>query len=443
MSSSTRTEKRPAPVNHLNSIRAEFDDQRLVADAGVLLASTLMNRLGLEDLVDNTLDLGKRPGASRPGRKVSSLIAAMLLGADSIDDAEVLRSGSTERLLGHRAMAPSTLGTFLRSHTFGHVRQVDRVLDQALKRAWEAGAGPEDKRLTIDIDSFVAEVHGYTKQGASYGYTKKRGYHPLIASRAGTSEVLHIRQRKGSANTQRGAFRFVTELLARCRRAGANGEILIRADSGFWNNRVMEFLDSRGCTYSIGVRSNPRISELITEIPEGAWQDVSDYPEDGICQVAETHLGHRRLIVRRVHLDAQENQTKLFTYWRYFAFLTNRGEEIHRVDKEHRQHAEVELVIRDLKDSALAHFPSASFAANSAWAVIGALAHNLSCWVNQLGLKESVPRRTRTLRRRYLAIPGRLTSSARRWTLHLPARWPWRKAFIEALTRIRALPVFA
>jgi len=155
----------------LDSIAVNFDDERLVAGAGVLLPITLAQRLGLEGLVDKLVDLGERAGAARPGRKVCSLVAAMLLGADSIDDCEILRSGSTERLLGHRAMAPSTLGTFLRSFSFGHVRQLDRVLAELLKRAWSAGAGPGKGRLVIDVDSFIGEVHGYLKQGAAFGYT--------------------------------------------------------------------------------------------------------------------------------------------------------------------------------------------------------------------------------------------------------------------------------
>jgi len=149
----------------------------------------------------------------------------MLLGADCIDDCDVLRAGRTEAILGHRAMAPSTLGTFLRSFTFGHVRQLDRVLAQALRRAWQAGAGPGNARLVIDVDSFVREVHGHAKQGAGYGYGYggKLGFHPILATRADTSEVLHVRLRKGAANTQRGALRFVDELLARVRQAGAAG----------------------------------------------------------------------------------------------------------------------------------------------------------------------------------------------------------------------------
>src|SRR2546423_5910324 len=146
----------PAAVKP-DSLVVEFDDERLIANAGLLLTSTLSGRLGLERLVEETVDLGERPGAARPGRKVLSLVHAMAAGADSIDDCDLLRAGGTEAVLGHRAMAPSTLGTFLRSFTFGHVRQLDRVLAEALCRAWRAGAGPRSGRLVVDVDSFVAQ----------------------------------------------------------------------------------------------------------------------------------------------------------------------------------------------------------------------------------------------------------------------------------------------
>jgi len=419
-----------------------FDDERVVVNAGLVLAVTLGRRLGLEQLVDAAVRLGSRPGASRPGRKVLSLVHAMLLGADSIDDCGVLRSGRTEAVLGHRAMAPSTLGTFLRSFTFGHVRQLDRVLGQLLRRAWSAGAGPGAGRLVIDVDSFVGEVHGNAKQGAGYGYTHKLGYHPLLATRADTSEVLHVRLRKGAANTQRGALRFVDELLARVRKAGAAGKILLRADSGFWNKKVIARLREQGCEFSIGVTMHKIVTAQIAQIPDDAWQPVADYPATGVCELAETTLGSERLIVRRVHLHAQDQQTELFAYWRHFAFITNRSEPAELVDTEHRQHAQVELVIRDLKDQALAHFPSGHYSANSAWTVIACVAHNLGRWTAQIGLPDPTPRAA-TIRRRLFALPGRLTNSARRQTLHLPARWPWQTDFIEALTRIRALPTAA
>jgi hypothetical protein len=421
-------------------IMVAFDDENAVANAGLLLPVTLGQRLGLEALVDGIVDLGDRPGAARPGRKILTLVHAMLLGADSIDDCAVLRAGRTQAILGHRAMAPSTLGTFLRSFTFGHVRQLDQVLASALKRAWAAGAGPGAKRLVIDIDSFVREVHGHKKQGAGYGYTHQLGYHPLMASRADTAEVLHIRQRKGQANTQRGALRFVQELIPRVRRAGATGVILLRADSGFWNKKVCAYLKKQGCEYSIGISIQPSVSARIAEIPETAWQTVKEYPTTGVCQVAETKLGDERLIVRRVHLHAQEAQAELFTYWRHHAFITNRSEPAMLVDSEHRQHAVVELVIRDLKDQALNHCPSGHYSANSAWAVIAALAHNLARWTLLLGSNDPTPRAARTTRRKLFTLPGRLTRTARQTTLHLPARWPWEGDYIHALTRIRALP---
>src|SRR3954470_7100288 len=292
-----------------------FDDERVVVNAGIVLAVTLGRRLGLERLVDQTVRLGGRAGASRPGRKVLSLICAMLLGADCIDDCDVLRAGRTEAVLGHKAMAPSTLGTFLRSFTFGHVRQLDRVLAEALKRAWRAGAGPGMRRLVIDIDSFVGEVHGHAKQGAGYGYTRKLGYHPILATRADSSEVLHVRLRRGQANSQRGALRFVDELLAGVRRAGASGQILLRADSGFWNKTVIARLRERGCEFSIGVTMQKVVTARIAEIPDENWQSVADYPDTGVCELAQTMLGAERLIVRRVHLHAQDQQTELFSYW--------------------------------------------------------------------------------------------------------------------------------
>jgi hypothetical protein len=422
----------------LDRLRVEFDDERAVANAGLLLPASLAGRLGIEELVDETVDLSGRPGGARPGRKLLTLCHAMLLGADSIDDCDVLRTGRTALVTGHRVMAPSTLGTFLRAFTFGHVRQLDRVLAETLRRAWEAGAGPGEERLTVDLDSFVGEVHGYEKEGAAYGYTRELGYHPLLATRAGSDEVLHVRLRTGSANTQRGALRFVDELIARVRRAGAAGEILVRADSGFWNKRITARLKGKGCLYSIGVRLTKPVAAAIDAIPEQTWRRLEDYPDTGEAEIAETALGDDRLIVRRVRTLDQQQQ--LFATWQHFAFITNREETLQLVEKEHREHATVELVIRDLLDQALRHFPSGRFNANAAWTVIAALAHNLHRWTELLGLPGERPRRARTLRRRLLTLPGRLTRTARRWTLHLPARWPWQDDWITALMRIRALP---
>ena len=178
----------------LDGVRVVFDDGWAVSDAGIALVATLAERLGIERVAGRLVQLSReRPGAANVGRKVMALVYAMLLGADSIDGCELLRAGRTRRLLGGWLPAPSTLGTFLRAFTFGHVRQLDRLLAEAITRAWRAGAGPGDGRLVVDVDSFIGEVHGYKKRGAGFGYTKRRGYHPLMASRADTGEVLHIR----------------------------------------------------------------------------------------------------------------------------------------------------------------------------------------------------------------------------------------------------------
>jgi Transposase DDE domain group 1 len=425
----------------LDGTRVCFDDERAVSDAGVMLVATLAQRLGIEELAQDGVRLRRdRPGAANAGRKVMALVYAMVLGADSIDDCDVLRAGRTGRLLGGWIPAPSTLGTFLRAFTFGHVRQLDWLLGRSVERAWQAGAGPGNGRLVVDVDSFVGEVCGRLKRGASYGYTRLLGYHPILATRADTREVLHIRMRKGSANTQKGMLRFCQELAARVDRAGARGEKLLRADSGFWNTKVFEYLEKIGWQYSIGVRNIKKIRSTVDAIDETAWQHI-DYPAGGEAQIAETVYGDRRLIVRRTRLIGV--QAELFPDWRHFALITNRTDALAVVEAEHRDHAVVEQVIADLKNQALAHFPSGDYDANAAWTVLGALAHNLLRWTQLLGLPETTVRAARTLRRRLIAVPGRLTRHARGWTLHLPARWPWQQDYTRALKRIRALPAAA
>src|SRR6516225_4308370 len=259
----------------LDGVRVVFDDERVVSDAGIALVATLAGRLGIEQLVGRFVRLRRdRAGAGNAGRKVMALIFAMLLGADCIDDCELLRAGRTRRLLGGWLPAPSTLGTFLRAFTFGHVRQLDKLLGEALVRAWRAGAGPGKGRLVIDVDSFVGEVCGRLKQGAAYGYTKVLGYHPILATRADTREVLHIRLRTGSANTQKGMLRFTEELIARISRAGASGVKLLRADSGFWNTKVFMRLEQAGWQYSIGVRMQQGIRRAVEAIDEHAWLTI-------------------------------------------------------------------------------------------------------------------------------------------------------------------------
>ena len=233
------------PQNNPDRIQIAFDDHRLVNNAGLLLPSTLALRVGLRELVDHHLDLGDAPGRANVGDKMLTLLASALAGGDCIDDADALRGGRTSSVLGCMVKAPSTLGTFLRSFRWGHVRQLDRVSRELLARAWKTGAGPGDAPLAIDLDSTICETYGLAKEGARHhGYTGKRGYHPLLARAwsigAGTGDVLMARLREGRANTARGAAHFLRETVGRVRYAGAPcGERRMTSCAPFpaWGNR--------------------------------------------------------------------------------------------------------------------------------------------------------------------------------------------------------------
>ena len=213
---------------NLDRFETTFDHDGIVANAGLIVAATLMARLGLETLIDRWV----KTGSANPGRKILTVVAAMLAGGTHIDHVNMLRAGATGRVLGFKVMAPSTVGTFLRSFTFGHIRQLDAVASRVMVRAWQLGAGPGTDPVVIDLDSTICEVHGKAKQGAAYGYTKRLGYHPLLATLAGTGEILFARMRKGSAGSSRGVVRFVDELVARLKRAGATGAKTVRGGVG-------------------------------------------------------------------------------------------------------------------------------------------------------------------------------------------------------------------
>jgi len=406
-----------------------------------LLVATLALRLDLEAVVNRLVRLTGRVGGSRPGRKVLTLVHAIVAGGSHIDHADVLRCGGTEKVLAFRVMAPSTLGTFLRSFSFGHVRQLEAVVGETLRRAWSMGAGPGGRRLVIDVDSTICEVAGKKKQGAAFGYTKKLGYHPILATRADTGEVVHARMRKGSANTARGTKRFVEEIVARVRRAGAAGEIVMRFDSGYWSNDTIAVLGRLGVRYTMAVRANNKgPSAAIAAIDEDSWVDI-DYTPDGQAQVAECIYKKRRLVVRRTRLT-DTHQAKLWPDWRHFAFLTDLDDDATIVDAFHRQHAVVELAIRDLKEGAgMEHVPSGNFDANSAWLQCAVLAHNLIRWTATIGGPSPVEELTvaRTVRTRLVAIPGRLVNLAGTMTLRGPLGWPWEQWFHRRLDRLRAL----
>jgi hypothetical protein len=429
-----------------DAIAVTFDDDHAVADAGLVLTATLAEGLLLRELLDTHVDLGDTPGAANAGDKAMTVISSALAGGQWIDDAQRLRAGASGQILGHRIAAPSTLGTFLRSFTWGSVRQLDRVAGEVLTRAWAAGAGPGPWPLTIDVDSTHCQTYGLAKQGATaVDRHGERGYHPLLASVAGSGDVLHSRLRQGTANTGRGAGGFVAETINRARRAGATGPICLRADSGFYNHKVVAACRKAGATYSITVKVNKAVRAAIAAIPQDAWTPIPYWLDDG-ADVAETSyrpFGRNgrvtRLIVRRVR-PTPGSQLALFCDYDYHPFVTDRQGTTLELETDHRRHAEVENTIRDLKYGVgLNHLPSGRFAANAAWLTLAVIAHNLARWTSRIGLGETLIT-TKTLRTRYLVLPGRLTRSARKLHLHLPTRWPWAGRFLLALDRLRCVP---
>ena len=274
-------------VSHgIDRIDATFDDPNLVANAGLLLVATLTQRLGLEALIDSTVRLIGRIGGARPGRKVLTLVHAMIAGASHIDHADMLRAGSTVAVLGHRVMAPSTLGTFLRSFTFGHVRQLEAVIGRVLERVWALGAGPGAGPLVIDIDSTICEVDGKHKHGAGFGYTKVLGYHPILATRADSGEVLHARMRKGGQHPAR-----CPPVHRRARRPGPPRRrhrpdhdedglgVLVQRHDHHPQPPRRPIHDGRA-------HQHQGIAAAIAQISDDAWQEI-DYTPDGQAQVAE------------------------------------------------------------------------------------------------------------------------------------------------------------
>jgi len=429
----------------LDQREVTFDDDHLVANAGLMLPATLAQHLGLLDLFDEHVDLGDAPGRANVGHKAMTRIHSALAGGDSIDDADALRAGDTQAVLGHVVLAPSTLGTFLRSFSWGHARQLDVVSGDLLTRAWAAGAGPGEEPFTIDVDSSIHETYGLAKEGGTrFTYNHVRGYNPLYAVAAGTGDVLHVRLRGGNAHSGRGAASFLTETFHRVRTAGATGPIVLRADSGFYSRAVVDACRRAKVSFSITAKLHKGgVHKAIAAIDESAWVAIA-YFLDG-ADVAETTyqpFGVKgppcRLIVRRVR-PTPGSQLALFVEFTYHAFITDREGEMVELEADHRRHAEIENTIRDLKYGVgLNHLPSGRFGANAAWLAFNVMAHNLARFSTRLGLGDTLIT-TETLRRHYLSVPGRITRSARRRTIHLPTRWPWAQRFEDALRRHRAI----
>lgn len=433
----------------LSTMKTTFDEDNLVPNGGLSAPAALAQKLGVADTIDERVKLpATAAGRANCGIKALTVIGAMLAGGDAIDDVDVLRAGAAPELFDDQR-APSTIGTWLRGFIWATVRMLDAVSRAVLARAWAAGLGPTDldADLTIDVDSTICQTYGTKKQGGKFGYTKVRGYHPLLATLAATREVLHARMRGGNAGSARGAGSFVRETIRRVRDAGATGKLTFRADSAFYSRGFVRACRAHKARFSVTVKLYKSVRAAIAAIPDDAWVKIP-YWLDGGADVAETTYtafkGTRdevelRLIVRRVR-PTPGSQLALDVVFDYHPILTDRTGDTLWLEADHRTHARVELVIRDLKAGGLAHVPSGIFTANAAWLALAVLAHNLARWTLAAAGGRWRDATTETLRTKLVAMPARLVHSARTIKLRFPRNWPWRDTYNAAMTVIAAIP---
>jgi hypothetical protein len=457
-------------LSHTHPVRsAVFDDPNLVSSAGLVPVLALARSAGLARLADQHLSVPTDKGAN-PGLKVSSLVAGMVAGADSIDDMALLRHGGMSKVFTG-AYAPSTLGSFLRAFSFGHIRQLDAVAARflaglAATTPVVAGIG---NQVMVDIDDTIIEVHGYGKQGSGYGYSGVRGLNALIATvttKAAAPVIVAQRLRKGSCGSPRGAKRLVTDALATVRKlpAGpAGAKILLRADSAFYGRGAVLAAVRAGAQVSVTVRLDPRVKAAIAAIPADGWApieytdavfdqstncwisqaEVAEIPFTAFAAQKKTDQVPGRLVVRRIpdlNHHAKAGQATLFETWRFHGFFTTSTMDTVAADRTHRGHAIIEQVHADLKNSALAHLPSGKFTANAAWLVLAVMAFNLTRAAATLTGTTMAKATTATIRRKLVHVPARVATSARRLTLHLPRAWPWEDAWTTLFTGLCAPP---
>ncbi len=459
-------------LSHAAPVRSAcFDDPSLVSFAGLVPALALAQRAGLEQLAGRHLSVPGGAGVAA-GSKVGCLVAGMVAGADSITDMDVLRHGGMTRLFDG-VRAPSTLGTFLRSFRFGQVRQLDAVAARFVAGlARHAPIISTGEPITyLDMDDTIRATFGYCKQGAGFGYSGVKGLNALLATvSTGSSApvIVATRLRKGSANSARGAARLVADAIKTSRAAGAGGQLVLRTDSAYYNADVIAAARRHHTRFSVTARKDRAVTAAIAQIDDDAWTAIH-YPravfddqlqqwvsDAEVAEIGFTAFGSRgkarqvtaRLIVRRVR-DANPDhvtvdaQGELFRVWRHHAVFTDSPLPMLAAEADHRRHAIIEQVIADLKNSALAHLPSANFAANSAWLVLAAMAFNLTRAAGALASAFHAKATTATIRRQLITVAARVTRSARRSTLRLPTAWPWATAWQRLFTAATGPPATA
>lgn len=447
------------PAGGVPRVVIEAGEDSVTGVAGVALWGPLLDRLDLVGVADRRGLRPIGPGGHSGGICYRSVVEVQLAGGDFVSDRSLIADEATARLRGDRALpSVATLCRFLGGADLGRVSKAAAVNRTMLARAWAMGAGPTPGLLTIDPDATFMHTYGRTKQGSAFHYSHEVGLTPMVGVCGETGDVLAMRARGGAANPGRALGSFLDECVAaipapvrdRC-------QLWFRSDSAGFGRDFIETANRHDAFFSVTARQHSGVRariEAIATDPDTVWEPAID-SDDEIAETTFTMGTWRQAITMRLIVRRQRTRTgdqlslDDLDGWRFQGVATNMPAWLATaadVEHHHRLRGGApEEAIRQLKhDFGLNHAPVANFFGNWLWWHAAALAYNVARWIRTLALPAAFATcRGKRLRLAFLNVAARVITTGRRLILRLPRAYAHLDAFIEALTRIRALPAFA
>ena len=450
------------PGRQVAAVVPTATDDEVTGVAGVVLWGPLLDRLNVVDVADRRGLRPIRSGGYSGGECYRALVEVLLAGGDVLSDRSLL-DGVTQRLRGdHRLASHTTLWRFCADADLGRAQKAAAVNRTLLGRAWAMGAGPSGGRVTIDPDATLVDTYGPGKQGSTFTYRGEIGMSPLIGVCGETGDVLAVRARGGNAHPGRALAGFIRECAAAIPApVRAASQVWVRIDSAGYQHDVFTTVEDLGGVFTVSApqRSNVRAAIVaLAADPFMVWMPALQAETERGSLIAETtiEIGRTKRERRRLRLIVRRQPTRAgdqlclddLDGWRFCALVTNIGPDVDPevIEAHHRLRGGIpEDTIRKLKeDFGFNHAPLANFYGNWLWWHACALAHNTTRWLETLALPPEFRRcRGKRLRLAFFNVAARVVSHARQLWLRLPRSHAWAAAFIEVLTRVRALPAYA
>lgn len=449
--------RRPLPAVARPTVEAGEDS--VTGVAGIVLWGELLDRLGLVGESDRRDLRPIGPGGYTGGECYRAVVELQLAGGDFLSDRSLLAGEATQRLRGGHALAShTTLWRFCAGADLGRAQKAAAVNRAMLRRAWAMGARPSPGLLTIDPDATWISTYGPGKEGSAFSYKHEVGMSPMLGVCGETGDVLALRARGGNANAGRAMGSFIDECVAAIP-AGCRGDyqLWVRVDSAGYRADVVEAAERHDAAFTVTAKGYPNVRAAIETValdPATAWSPALGGEDAKGSEVAETAFRFAgrdlRMIVRRQPTVAGDQLSfDDLGGWRFHAIVTNVPPMLGSaaaVEHHHRLRGGApEEAIRQLKgDFGLCHAPLENFFGNWVWWHAAALAYNVARWVRTLALPSAFATcRGKRLRLAFFNVAARVVRHGRRLQLRLPRAYAHADAFMEALTRIRRLPVFA